>query len=171
MGWLFSSNLNTKAALIKHLTEEQADLKTLAKAVRGNVLWTVQEDKNGGKFIGCYLMGVNQGWWGSKDMCETMGPCEKSCPVKFFDMVPDPGGYATEWRAKVKEAAAKMAAQKAKLSGIKVGCKVRLIPGCKAGGIELTELTITSVKPLLARSMGFNIRIKPKHVAEVLPGC
>jgi hypothetical protein len=41
--------------------------------------------------------------WGYKGMTESCGPCEVSCPLKYLDMVPDPGGYATGWREKVRE--------------------------------------------------------------------
>jgi hypothetical protein len=40
--------------------------------------------------------------WGYKGMTESCGPCEVSCPLSYLDMVPDPGGYATDWRAKVR---------------------------------------------------------------------
>jgi len=172
MGWLFSSNLRSKAELIKHLTEENVapNMKTIAKAVRGNVLWAVHEYlvdsgtyKAGTRWIGCYLMGADQGWWGSKDMDESMGPCEKSCPVKFLDMVPDPGGYATEWRAKVRALAAKKAVK------LQVGSVVKLIPGCKVFGDELKELTITSVRPLEGQVGFTRIHIRRSLIAEVLP--
>lgn len=43
-----------------------------------------------------------------KDMDESMGPADLSCPVKFFDMVPCPEtGYAKEWRERVRQAAIK----------------------------------------------------------------
>jgi hypothetical protein len=38
-------------------------------------------------------------------MDETCGPCEVNCPESYLDMVPlgDSGGYAKEWRERVKE--------------------------------------------------------------------
>ena len=43
--------------------------------------------------------------WGYKDMEETMGPCEVSCPLGYLDMVPEPkcaadcpkDGHGHEW--------------------------------------------------------------------------
>jgi hypothetical protein len=156
MGWMFCEAWDSKAELIQHLTgpEVQGDyLKVIAKSVRGNVLWTVEEytrDANGQKaghrWIGCFLMGSNkrhgQGW-GYKDMDESMGPCETSCPVKYFDMVPDPGGYATAWRAKVRAEAAR------KSRKLEVGQTVKLVARCTFGGVEVESVEILSVKPLL----------------------
>lgn len=55
--------------------------------------------------------------WIYKPIDETMGPCEVDCPLELLDMVPDPGGYATEWRAKVREHHARRASTK----GLRVG--------------------------------------------------
>lgn len=174
MGWSFCNAWN-KAGLVKHLTEENG-LPTLAKSVRGNTLWTVQEgtktDGTKERFIGCYrLQGGRHEGWGYKDMDESMGPCYYDCPLKFFDMVPCPEyGYAKEWREKVRAFHAAKAAKASKLKGLAVGCKVRLTEGCTVCGQKMTEpLTVTSTKPLLAEWAGWKIRVRPRHIAEVLP--
>lgn len=44
-----------------------------------------------------------------KDLTESAGPSYYCCPVSFFELVPCPGQYATEWREKVKELQTKKA--------------------------------------------------------------
>ena len=54
------------------------------------------------KWIGLSLL-ENHGGWGHKDMEESMGPNYYSCPVEWFDEVPEPAGeYAAGWRAKCR---------------------------------------------------------------------
>lgn len=56
------------------------------------------------RFLAVSLLGTDgQGNWGSKDMDESMGPCEVACPAAYLAMVPNPGGYATKWRESVRE--------------------------------------------------------------------
>lgn len=112
MGWLFSTNWPTRASMREHLCNDNG-LKTIKSCWKGNNLWAVQEftydqgEKAGQtvRFIALYLVrwhGDCQGW-GYKDMDESAGPYYYNCPISYLDMVPDPGGYATEWRAKVRE--------------------------------------------------------------------
>lgn len=131
MGWLFMSEMRTKSQLIAHLTAPNEGWRTLAKCVKGSALWAVHENADSGKrLLACYLLGADQGAWGYKDMTESMGPCEISCPVAYLDMVPDPGGYATAWRARVRDAATR----KASITGaLKVGARVQLKSGLTLG--------------------------------------
>jgi hypothetical protein len=88
MGWLFG--WRDRKSLIQHLTEPKDNWgKTLAKALVGNNMWVVHELNDGERFIALYLLrgGKNQDW-GYKDMAESSGPFEVTCPLKFLDMVP-----------------------------------------------------------------------------------
>jgi hypothetical protein len=99
-------------------------------------------------------------------MDESMGPSDTSCPVKYFDMVPDPGSYATEWRAKVRAANAAKAA-KAK---IVVGMRVKLIPGCKARGGPLDgTYKVIDLKPTRIETPAGVFRVPPRMIEEILP--
>lgn len=132
MGWLFTQG-QTRRQLIDHLTrtEENEHTKwvTLRRYCSGNTLYAVQERtvKATGevtRFIGVYLMQREQNYgWGYKDMDESCGPCEITCPLGFFDAVPDPGGYATAWRQRCREAHAR------KFQKLAVGQTVRLTNG------------------------------------------
>jgi hypothetical protein len=110
MGWYYGCN--SRAAQIAELTAdfgggEHSRTRTLRKYCSGNTLWTVQEttapDGAAHLWIGCYLLSrAGKHDWGYKPMDESAGPCQLTCPLVFLDTVPDPGGYATEWRARVR---------------------------------------------------------------------
>ena len=106
MGWLFSSNWTRKADMRRHLCEENG-LKTLKSCWTGNNLWAVQEctkgEYAGQRFIALYLCKFYKDEGGYKDVDESAGPYYFNCPLAYLDMVPDPGGYATEWRANVRK--------------------------------------------------------------------
>lgn len=98
--------------------------KVLAHSLRGNNLWYVVERTEHGegykktyRFIALDLIGYDPygKGWGYKDLCESMGPTQKNCPLKFLDMVPVPcdSGYAQQWREQVR-AWHKMSAQQRK---------------------------------------------------------
>jgi hypothetical protein len=109
-------------------------------------------------------MAADQGWWGYKDMDESMGPTDASCPMSYLNMVPDPGGYATAWRERVKAHHEKAA----KFNGLKIGTKVKLRAGITLAGSPLTEATIASVRPLRATSGFLNFRLSKKHIDAIL---
>jgi hypothetical protein len=82
----------------------------IAKQLVGNSLWyvrtTVHTPPGGApvarNWIGLSLL-ENRGGWGYKDMDESMGPYDWSCPVAFLALAPQPeGDSAAEWRAKVR---------------------------------------------------------------------
>lgn len=115
MGWLFG--WNTRKELADHLLRGNG-LRTIKHCFKGNNLWAVQaytytEGPQAGKtvqFIALYLIrGSNNSsdGWGYKDMDESAGPYYYNCPLAYLDMVPDPGGYATDWRAEVRKYHAK----------------------------------------------------------------
>ena len=95
---------------------------TIAKFWSGLNLWTVQEvvyddwyliaearPRKVERTITCYMVNRfkpnkrdSYVEWGYKPVGESMGPCYQTCPLKFLDMVEDPGGFATEWREGVR---------------------------------------------------------------------
>lgn len=78
----------------------------------GNSLWVVREttvaipgeEPQSRKWIGLSLLDSHPGYgWGHKDMDESMGIYDWSCPVEFLDLAPLPESpYAAEWRDKVR---------------------------------------------------------------------
>ncbi len=125
-------------------------------------MWAIQEGKdNDGKtvtFIALYLLrgcdvynkrtGKYQGGghgWGYKDMDETAGPTEISCPASYLDLVPDPKiSYSTEWRQRVLERAERGRRQ------LKPGQKIKLYG---------KEYTVQDKRPC---RMGYTI-VSPHH--------
>jgi hypothetical protein len=127
MGWTFPYHTDSKQDLIRDLTmpqdcpERDTVFRTLKQCVRGNVLWTLHESGKVGetrKWIGCYLLAKHGGdTWGYKDMDESMGPCYYNCPISYLDAADEPqeGGYAVEWRAKVRALATEKSSRKPKV--------------------------------------------------------
>lgn len=113
MGWCFSPRWRTRADMLAYLVSPERwgpKFRILQSSPRGNNHWYAAENiETRTRFIGLDLMRggtkADPGW-GYKDIDETMGPVETNCPVNLFNLVPDPGGHATAWRAKVLERAA-----------------------------------------------------------------
>lgn len=116
MGWSFSFG-DSKADVIRELSRDEAYRNeqgevvrdTLARCLRGNVLWLVRRTRvdgaERGRVILCVLLArrKNEGW-GYKDMSESMHPYHYSCPLPYLDLVPDgTPGTCSRWRAKVRE--------------------------------------------------------------------
>ena len=160
----------SKGDIVKQLLENTPSRTIVARAVRGNVLWTVerlQYVKDDGtpvdtNVIGCYLLDNEKGFgWGYKDLCEAVHPYYYSCPLKFLDMAPE---ACPEWRARVREYGQKSEVVK----GLKVGTRVRLVPGCRLRGKDVDVVTVTSLRPLLADANGLIMRLPKRLIAEVL---
>lgn len=145
MGWLFMSEMRKKSQLIEHLCPKS---NTLAKSLKGSTLWAVKQAEGGKRYIMCFLLGKDRGAWGYKDMDESRGPVYDTCPVDFFDLVPDPGGFATGFRALCRERAEREALA-AKV--LRVGAVVKLKSGLSIQGEAVTEATIECVRPLIGR--------------------
>ncbi len=154
MGWDFTAGA-TKQDIIARLTKTTTTTKTVAQAVRGNVLWTVREtihpDGTIARWIGCDLLGAERGFgWGYKDMNEEMGPYYFTCPLKFLDMAPVANAA---WRETVR---AKAAVRAKKLA---LGQTVALV------GATIPALTITSLRPLLGTYGGQTYRLPRRLIA------
>ena len=164
MGWTFTYD-STKSDIIKELTanEENADRvwTTLAKTVRGNVLWAVREkrDKKTGqasRFILCCLLGTGgrPHDWGYKDMCESMGPFYYNCPLSYLKMVPEVANQ--EWRDKV------LAYHAHRRMKIKVGDRLAL------RGCTIKYIDVESVKPLYGTSGFRRYRVARRFIDHVM---
>lgn len=110
MGWHYTDGAS-RADLIRELTAPQKNEKTgwarkaLKYCTAGNVLWTVWEitgaDGVTRRHIGCDLLHRSSTGWGHKPMDEFFQPCYYTCPLSYFELVPDSQG-CPEWRAKVR---------------------------------------------------------------------
>ena len=165
MGWLFTEG-QTKSELITHLTEGDSKLRTLRKSVRGNALWTIQEDMDyPGPFIIVYLLRSQRGYgWGYKPVTESMGPAETSCPISYLDQVPMPdGNYAHAWRERVRSRHAEKQRITRLISAAKIGDPVTLTVGC-----EPRTVALKSKKPLLGQADDGSVwRIPRRLIASI----
>lgn len=99
MGWLIG--WHSRSALIQHLCENNG-VKTIKRFFSGNNMWTVQESKDGVRFICLYkIIGGRGQDWGYKDIDESMGPYEETCPLSFFALAP---AMDIAWRERCKAA-------------------------------------------------------------------
>lgn len=172
MGWTYG--WGTRRELVAYLTrpvdKPSYRIRTLAKAYRGMVLWTVQEitqaDKVPRKGIIAYQLGgdVRNGYgWGYKDVDETMGPYQVTCPLKFLEMVPLPpdSRWAPEWRERVRAYAARLAqpltvGQRIQLSGLTI----------KTGEIARLE----GRKVFVRSEEGYVYRVPRRYISNVVEG-
>lgn len=159
MGWFFSQN-DSKADLIKSLVSPSAGAEwtrtTIAHAVRGSVLWTVNQISDGSEtrvFIGCDLMEKNGEYWGHKPLCEEDGPYYYSCPLKYLSMAPEQNA---EWREKVR----KYHNQRARR--FSVGQRVAVI------GCTIPWVRITGTNPLTGEYGGVHYNLKRSLLGEIL---
>lgn len=111
MGWLFG--WANRKALIEHLIEpqegEERKLETLAHCCKGyTTLWvlhqvTYKPTGERTRFVVCYLL-RRYGEWGYKDVDESMGPNEISCPLSYIERATEPASeYSRQWRERVKQ--------------------------------------------------------------------
>jgi hypothetical protein len=149
MGWSFRYN-QTKESLIKELTENQTGSYPENKmmswicldySIKGNCLWSVWERINSdtnksNKYIRLDLLRYSKedGGYGYKDMCESMGPFYYSCPLKFFSMAPVAN---QEWRNEVMKKHAETKAKKSCALKVNIGDIVELVPECKVKALKI----------------------------------
>ena len=167
MGWLYG--WDTRQDLERHLLAGGSK-QTIKHCWKGNNLWTIQEYQNSqGKAVRVIILFMCRGrntWnrrsnkidpdgWGYKDISESMGPIYVNCPLSYLDLVPDPGGHATQWRTRVRE---HHAAKKLKLT---VGQRVMY------GG---REYTITEDLGRRGYMVDHNYRLPKRLLPSVLIG-
>ena len=115
MGWLFLSDdlAPNRGALVRRLTHPTywgETYRLVDHAVVGNHLWSLIERRaTGERLITLHLMesGAHSGprtGWGYKTLDESSGPSAADCPLRILDAATDaPPGYATAWRARVRQ--------------------------------------------------------------------
>ena len=184
MGWSFMQGFARKE-IIEHLTRETTDgkttFRTIAQCCKGTVLYTVQENETNvegvkTRFVCVYLLqnGGRYDGWGYKAVDETMGPFQKTCPPKYFEIAgPTFDKTAQRWRKACIEAAAE---RKVKGS-VKVGDTIVFKAGITIGQRSEKE-RIGQEKAVVSKRKGRgiwvtigawdNVRIKVSHIDHVL---
>lgn len=109
MGWSFNYVDRGRDAHIAELTSQShfhPECEPLAHRVVGNNVWhLVLHKPTGRKFITLDLIAKERnGGWGYKGLSEDMGPYQVNCPLSLLNQASpvEEGGYAHEWRQKVR---------------------------------------------------------------------
>ena len=176
MGWLISYG-DTKSETIARRTKTEVNAEGTRRwsypksCVRGNCLWKIMviEDLKDGvwvediRLIALDLLAKgsrSDEGWGYKDIDETMGPYETSCPISYLDMVPCPDSEcARDWREKVRERAAGKQAVTEVIRAMKKGDTLYLKKGCKPEAIILS-----SKRPLRGHVNGMAYKIPRRMI-------
>lgn len=176
MGWFggfFGDKESVVQACLKPWRNEErrVSCKVIEHSLSGSTLWSVREithEDTGEteRFIELDLIKYRSGEYMYKQLEETCGPVETNCPLKFLDMVEDPGSYATEWRQRVREYHSMQNERRKMLKRIVPGCTLRLRHTC-----TVHYVLVTSVTPFIyGRDVisGTQYRIPKKHIEEVI---
>jgi hypothetical protein len=182
MGWSYilayserSDRKRLIAELIEGCDNETHKRTCLRHCAKGNVLWTVWEilEKSTGtiqRYIGCDLLnyGGKKYGWGYKSLEESMGPNHLTCPVSYFELVPEPDTeWGKEWRKDVLKNRAELKSRmdtlrknfhKAKAEG------KHCIMDLRRSTIK--SLNITSLRPLQGVYNGRTYRIPRRFIGE-----
>jgi hypothetical protein len=162
MGW-YGTNCGSKRDLIRELTTRNSNgWVCIAHAMRGATLWAVYEkpaaDGLGERIIESFTNIAKDGdGWGYKPVSESMGPCDLSCPVSYFDLVPEPpSDYAREFRENVRARHAAKSQVRDLYRSLRLGMRVDL-PHCKGGPFRVTFAG--KRKKTFNRKMVYEVRV------------
>jgi hypothetical protein len=102
MGWSVHYAWQSKDDVISGITTSCEYFDIVSHSVRGNVVWTLEFNKNKGQHrIGCYLLEYRKEdkCYATKSLTEADGPFFYSCPLKFLKAAPE---INPSWRAGVR---------------------------------------------------------------------
>jgi hypothetical protein len=177
MGWLISYDKTKKQTIAERTETQFGECGTRRwsypkHCIRGNCLWKIavySEKQNGewvevDRLIALDLLRKDEGMgWGYKDIDETMGPVETSCPISYLDMVPCPDSeYARKWRERVREKGDAKQEVTELIRSMKKGDTLYLKKGCSPQAV-----TLMSKRPLRGVSGGTVYRISRRLIDPV----
>jgi hypothetical protein len=165
MGWLYPYHTTTKKLLVEDVLAGWKRSEGIVHATKSckDGLWMLVTPKGYDKpIIGLYLMQRASGLWGYKDMDESMHPYYYNCPLDWLDKAQE---MNVEWRKGVREWHDKKHAIKDTIQKIRVNTTYKVNGSWKYGGMTLTELFVTSIRPARGVANGWNVRIPRKLFA------
>lgn len=183
MGWLFTAGQTKEQLIERCLTGRAAPgyFTPIAHSLVGNHLWAAYQRKPDApleydfghrqapvpeRIICLYLLekSHDDDGWGYKAMDESSHPYYYDCPLKYLDMVPDPGDSATEWRKGVRQFHDQKRDRKNLTKNIRAGMRLKLIDGCKPAYV-----TVLFTRPKLIGEDDNRIRykIQPRHIERI----
>ena len=108
MGWFYSHSAHQR----KHIVDEIISMYPSDKGWAilenrstsyGRRLWLTIQPPVGEAFVALYLLGTCKGYWGYKDVDESMGPVAVDCPLSVIDAAGLPmNEHAKKWRERVR---------------------------------------------------------------------
>lgn len=176
MGWT-SARISKDAAIAEILepftTSANGNRVTVRKhTVNGSEMWHIQDvrDPSGvllRSYIVCTIFECSGGETAWKTMDESMGPCYYKCPLSYFAEVPDPGGYATEWREKVRSIQAQKSATAARSKTLQPGQIITLPEAFKPCRFRL-DIKIKSSWRVTATDTGRAYKLTPAVLSRAV---
>lgn len=181
MGWTFNCYEQTRAAFIAERIRTQDGTREGAPAQWATVahrdclshIWKLVEIRNAetgavlDTFIALDLIKRSRGEWGYKDICESMGPCEKDCPLSWLDRVPIPNDYGGEWRDEVRAYHSGQRERRAMVRHLAAGQRYMLTEKYGSKVCELVRPAVTKGH-WLASIEGTTYRIRPAMLARLM---
>ena len=171
MGWSFCfSHTEKEQAVADRIRDWETETHkggVERHSLRGNTLWTIhfvikKETGEKTRYIGCDLLAYSREdrCWGYKDMSESCGPNEVSCPLSFLKSVPCPESeFAAPWRERVKAYHAGLKARKGLLASFKVGDQIELYG---------KNYSVRSTDPKLKLEMhGIVYKVPPRMLKDI----
>lgn len=134
MGWLYSSAWQTPSAMRDHLrdslTRAGHTIVKDASVAYGRRYYAAirnSHDKKVTIFVALINGGRGDHGYGYKDMDESMGPCEKDCPLSLLALCDEPPNeWAKTWREEVRAYHAARTGQLTLAKSVQLGAKVWL---------------------------------------------
>jgi hypothetical protein len=83
------------------IRQEFGWMQIVKQAPGRRVRWILAE-RDGHRSISAVLSERDGRGWSVKIVHESCGPNETDCPVEFLDGLPEPVGFAAEWRERVR---------------------------------------------------------------------
>lgn len=159
MGWTIYDRHVTFDDAVK---QEFAGVKIVrqAKGRSGaRVIRWVLAEREGHRWVSLAIGERDDGRWAVKIVDESCGPCDVSCPMALIDGLPDPVGYAAEWRERVR------AYHATKAPPIKAGDTVFI--RSSDSRYHNKQAKIVSLRPLDVRFDGWRLKINRNQLRSI----
>lgn len=165
MGWLYPYHTTTKKLLVEDVLAGWKRCEGIVHATKcvSDGMWILVTPKGyTAPIIGMYLMKKAQGLWGYKDMCESSGPYCYDVPLDWLDKAPV---LNQNWRNGVLEHYKEKEVAKAARKSLQVGKTYNVGGAWKIHGYHVTQVYVSSIKPLRGGSGPHTFRIPRKMAA------
>lgn len=157
MGWTFTRQTGLdKSFFVNNMIQEHSP-RIQEHQVCGNEVWAIAKSHNGTQYITLFLVKKHKGFWGYKEIDESMGPYYYKCPKKFIDKVPATCKVSEQWRERWAEEQErkKFKIEIGKTYLLHSGKKVLIVGKLPRGWLGIHEET------------QYQYRVYPKDVAKV----